>query len=95
MLESSSRRLTAMANCLRLNFQNLSVRFYPPCWRVPGILFFRLGKTDYDSTVHYYIKNGFKPLYKTEQSEKDAFGISVDDELRSRVLFFDLKTITT
>ena len=29
-----------------------------------------------DSTIHYYLKNGFKLLYKTEQSEKDAFGIS-------------------
>ena len=47
-----------------------------------------------DTTLHYYHKNGFKPLYKTEESEKDAFGISVDDELRSRVMFFDLKTIT-
>ena len=47
-----------------------------------------------DSIIHYYIKNGFKPLYKTEQSEKDAFGISADDILRSRVMFFDLKMIT-
>ena len=47
-----------------------------------------------ESTIHYYIKNGFKPLYKTEQSEKDAFGISSEDALRSRVMFFDLKMIT-
>lgn len=47
-----------------------------------------------DSTIHYYIKNGFNPLYKSEQSEKDAFGISEDDVLRSRVMFFDLKMIT-
>ena len=48
-----------------------------------------------DSTIHYYIKNGFKPLYKTEQSEKEAFGISGDDALKSRVMFFDLKMITS
>lgn len=47
-----------------------------------------------DSTLHYYIKNGFKPLYKTEQSEKDAFGIHEDEALKSRVMFFDLKTVT-
>lgn len=47
-----------------------------------------------DSTIHYYTKNGFKPLYKTEQSEKYAFGISEDDALRSRVMFLDLKMIT-
>lgn len=39
--------------------------------------------------LHYYLKNGFKPLYKTEQGEKEAFGIS--EFLRSRILFFDLK----
>lgn len=46
------------------------------------------------STIHYYVKNGFKPLYKTEQSEKSAFGIREDETLRIRVLFFDLKLIT-
>lgn len=47
-----------------------------------------------ESTLHYYLKNGFKPLYKTEQGEKDAFGISADEALKSRILFFDLKLIT-
>lgn len=46
-----------------------------------------------DSTIHYYRKNGFKPLYKTEQSEKEAFGIPEDVALKSRVMFFDLKMI--
>lgn len=47
-----------------------------------------------DSTLHYYTKNGFKPLYKTEQGEKEAFGIAPDENLRSRILFFDLKLIS-
>lgn len=47
-----------------------------------------------EPTIHYYLKNGFKPLYKTEQSEKDAFGIPEEDSLKSRVMFFDLKMIT-
>lgn len=47
-----------------------------------------------ESTLHYYLKNGFKPLYKTEQGEKDAFGISADEALKSRIFFFDLKLIT-
>ncbi|MDE7154604.1 MAG: GNAT family N-acetyltransferase [Muribaculaceae bacterium] len=47
-----------------------------------------------ESTLRYYIKNGFKPLYKSEQSEKEAFGIAEDELLRSRVMFFDLKMIT-
>lgn len=47
-----------------------------------------------DSTLHYYTKNGFKPLYKTEQGEKEAFGIAPEENLRSRILFFDLKLIS-
>lgn len=46
-----------------------------------------------ESTIHYYLKNGFRFLYKTEQGEKDAFGISSEEDLRSRILFFDLKLI--
>ncbi len=44
-------------------------------------------------TLHYYEKNGFKPLYKTIESEKEAFNIPKEERLRSRILFFDLKTI--
>jgi len=47
-----------------------------------------------DSTIHYYIKNGFRPLYKSEQSEKAAFGIPDSEMLKSRVMFFDLKLIS-
>lgn len=47
-----------------------------------------------DSTLHYYLKNGFKPLYKSEKSEKEAFGIPETDDLNSRIMFFDLKLIT-
>lgn len=44
-----------------------------------------------DSTIHYYLKNGFKPLYKSEQSEKEAFGISEDDVLRKPCHVFRLE----
>lgn len=46
-----------------------------------------------EATIHYYLKNGFKPLYKTEQSEKEAFGIPIEASLHSRIYFYDLKTI--
>lgn len=48
-----------------------------------------------EQTIHFYIKNGFKPLYKSEEREKDAFGIPVDENLKSRIMFFDLKLIST
>lgn len=48
-----------------------------------------------EPTIHYYEKNGFKPLYKTVDSEKEAFKIPEGEQLRSRILFFDLKEIVT
>ena len=45
------------------------------------------------STLNFYNKNGFKLLYKTENKEKEAFGISIEDNLKSRILYFDLKAL--
>lgn len=47
-----------------------------------------------EGTLHYYTKNGFKPLYKSETAEKLAFGIDETDVLKSRIFFFDLKLIS-
>ncbi len=46
------------------------------------------------STLHYYAKNGFKPLYKSEEAERLAFGISCEEPLKSRIYYFDLKLMT-
>lgn len=48
-----------------------------------------------EPTLHFYAKNGFKPLYKTEQGEREAFNIPIHEPLKSRIFFFDLKLITT
>lgn len=44
-----------------------------------------------DKTLHYYAKNGFKPLYKSEEAERRSFGIPNDEPLKSRIYYFDLK----
>lgn len=46
-----------------------------------------------DVTLHYYAKNGFKPLYKTEQSEREMFNIPESESLKSRIMYFDLKLV--
>ena len=46
-----------------------------------------------DATLHYYAKNGFKPLYKTEQSEREVFDIPEKESLKSRIMYFDLKLV--
>lgn len=42
-------------------------------------------------TLHFYEKNGFRPLYKTEQEERDFLELSDEDPLETRFMFFDLK----
>lgn len=44
-----------------------------------------------EKTLRFYEKNGFKPLYKTEQEERDFLKLSSEEPLETRFLFFDLK----
>lgn len=46
-----------------------------------------------ESTLMFYKRNGFKFLYKTDIQEKESFGIQESCDLKSRILFFDLKLI--
>lgn len=42
-------------------------------------------------TLHFYEKNGFKPLYKSEQEEREFLELDDSESLATRFLFFDLK----
>ncbi len=44
-----------------------------------------------EKTLHFYEKNDFKPLYKTEQEERNFLGLNSDEPLETRFMFFDLK----
>lgn len=44
-----------------------------------------------ERTIRFYQKNGFKPLYKTEQEERDFLELNPDEQLKTRFMFFDLK----
>ncbi len=43
-------------------------------------------------TIHFYEKNGFKPLYKTEQEERTFLELQPQEPLETRFMFFDLKS---
>lgn len=45
-----------------------------------------------DSILSFYLSNGFFPLHKTEEDEKAFYNISSEDQLRTRLLYFDLKS---
>ena len=40
--------------------------------------------------LHFYEKNGFKYLYPTEELEKEANNIPLEDKLSSRMMYLDL-----
>ena len=44
-----------------------------------------------DRTIHFYLKNGFKLLYKTEEEERSFLAINADEPLQTRFMFLDLK----
>lgn len=44
-----------------------------------------------EKTLHFYEKNGFKPLYKSEREERDFLELGCDEPLETRFMFFDLK----
>lgn len=41
-------------------------------------------------TLAYYERNGFKPLFQREKDERDFYHIKEDDELKTRMYYFDL-----
>lgn len=44
-----------------------------------------------DRTMHFYERNGFKTLYKTEEEEREFHDIDREATLATRFMFYDLK----
>lgn len=44
------------------------------------------------ATIGYYAHNGLKPIYTDEATEKDFFNIDYYSTLRTRMMYFDLKS---
>lgn len=41
-------------------------------------------------TLAYYERNGFKPLFRREEDEKDFYHVDKGDDLKTRMYYFDL-----
>lgn len=46
-----------------------------------------------EQTIHYYATNGFSFLHATEEDEKSFYEISEDEPLKTRLMYFDLKSL--
>lgn len=56
-----------------------------------GCRFILVDAYNNEGVLKFYIKNGFKYLYPTEDEEKQFYGIDIEEVLRTRMMYFDLK----
>jgi len=47
-----------------------------------------------DNTIKYYLRNGFVFLHTSEEDEKEYYGIDVSEKIKTRLMYFDLKTLS-
>ncbi len=55
-----------------------------------GCRFLLVDAANSPHTIRYYERNGFLPLFPHIDDEKEYYSISHDDELRTRMFYFDL-----
>lgn len=56
-----------------------------------GCRFLLVDAYNSEGVLNFYEHCGFKFIYRTEEEEKDFYGINSDDTLRTRMMYFDLK----
>lgn len=55
-----------------------------------GCRFLLVDAINNENTLRYYERNGFKPLFPKVEDEKDFYGINPEENLRTRMYYFDL-----
>lgn len=58
-----------------------------------GCRFIVVDSYNTENAINYYLKNNFVFLFSTEKQEKEHMGLSSTDELKTRLMFFDLITL--
>jgi len=43
-----------------------------------------------EATLNFYVANGFKPLFSSENQEKEHIGFTQEKDLKTRIMYFDL-----
>jgi hypothetical protein len=61
---------------------------------VGGCRFVTVDAYNNEGTRRYYEHNGFKHLFSTEQQEKEYLGMSLEKELKTRLMYFDLMLLS-
>ena len=57
-----------------------------------GCRFLLVDAVNSEHTLDYYARNGFRPLFPRQEDEKTFYGIEDDEELKTRMYYFDLLT---
>ena len=60
-----------------------------------GCRFLAVDAYNQDGPISFYSRNGFEFLFSTEDQEKEYTGITSEDELKTRLMFFDLIVLSS
>lgn len=55
-----------------------------------GCRFVLVDAVNAPNTLAYYERNGFKPLFRREEDEKDFYNVDKKEDLKTRMYYFDL-----
>ena len=58
-----------------------------------GCRFILVDAVNNERTLRYYERNGFKPLFPRVNDEKTFYGINLEEDLRTRMYYFDLLSL--
>ncbi len=59
-----------------------------------GCRFIVVDSYNNEKALRYYDRNSFTPLFSSEEQEKEFTGLAPEDELKTKMLFFDLILLT-
>lgn len=60
-----------------------------------GCRFLAVDAYNQDGPISFYLKNDFEFLFSTEEQEKDYTGVESDNQLKTRLMFFDLIVLSS
>lgn len=84
------RRIVGEENTTGDQLMNFIKSWFTDISNKTGCRFIVVDSYNEEKALNYYSRNGFVPLFSSEEQEKKFTGIDEKEELKTRMLFFDL-----
>lgn len=76
--------------CIGYQIMNFIKKWFVTDDNKTGCRYVLVDAMNIEHTLKYYERNGFKPLFRREGDEKDFYHVDKDEELKTRMYYFDL-----